>query len=202
MTSPAGPAGRAAPGGRSRASGQDTRRRILQAAEDLFAREGYDNVTVRDIAAAARADPALVIRYFGSKNDLFLAARRPDFNQVLGTTRPLTVSSLTRALVGFILKQGTRVFDVAALGGEDADGHIRHQLEELLVKPVLDEFGLQEEEDRARVEVIAALVVGAGFLRQRIRTPSLSALDAEEMTDLLEPLVAGLLRRGDAPASD
>ena len=56
---------------RSRASGQDTRRRILAAAGELFSARGYEDVTIRDIAAVAAADPALVIRYFTSKNDLF-----------------------------------------------------------------------------------------------------------------------------------
>ena len=64
---------------RSPAAGQETRRRILAAAENLFSERGYEGVTIRDIAAAADADPALVIRYFQSKIDLFLMARRPDF---------------------------------------------------------------------------------------------------------------------------
>ena len=41
---------------RSRASGQDTRRRILAAAGELFSARGYEDVTIRDIAAAADAD--------------------------------------------------------------------------------------------------------------------------------------------------
>ena len=34
-------------------------------------RQGYERTTVRDIAAIAEIDPALVIRYFGSKDELF-----------------------------------------------------------------------------------------------------------------------------------
>ena len=40
----------------------------------LFASDGYERTTVRAVAAAADADPALVIRYFGSKEGLFAAA--------------------------------------------------------------------------------------------------------------------------------
>ena len=50
-----------------------TRNSIAKAAAKLFAEQGYDNTSVRAIATAAGADPALVIRYFGSKEDLFLA---------------------------------------------------------------------------------------------------------------------------------
>src|SRR4051812_7837944 len=51
-----------------------TRSAILDAARRQFAERGYDATTVRDIAAEADIDPALVIRYFGSKDDLFVLA--------------------------------------------------------------------------------------------------------------------------------
>ncbi len=47
-----------------------TRAAILDAAQKLFAQHGHDRTTVRDIAATASIDPALVIRYFGSKDGL------------------------------------------------------------------------------------------------------------------------------------
>jgi AcrR family transcriptional regulator len=48
-----------------------TRERILQAARTLFGEHGYEQVTIRMIAAAADANIALVGRYFGSKAGLF-----------------------------------------------------------------------------------------------------------------------------------
>lgn len=48
-----------------------TRSAILDSARTLFARESYENVGIRDIAAKAGVDAALVARYFGSKEDLF-----------------------------------------------------------------------------------------------------------------------------------
>src|SRR6266496_478319 len=64
-----------------------TRAAILDAAQTLFAQHGHDRTTVRDIAATASIDPALVIRYFGSKDELFVRAaafdlRMPDLNKV------------------------------------------------------------------------------------------------------------------------
>lgn len=49
-------------------------RRIRDAAIALFAQHGYDEVTVRMIAAEARVNVALINRYFGSKVKLFSAA--------------------------------------------------------------------------------------------------------------------------------
>ena len=51
-----------------------TRAAILAAAQKLFAGRGYELTTVRDIAGMAEIDPALVIRYFGSKEELFARA--------------------------------------------------------------------------------------------------------------------------------
>ncbi len=41
---------------------------------ELFAARGFGQAGVRDIAAQAGANPALVVRYFGSKEALFRAA--------------------------------------------------------------------------------------------------------------------------------
>jgi len=51
-----------------------TRDGILAAARASFAELGYDRATIRGIAAKAQVDPALVLHYFGSKEQLFGAA--------------------------------------------------------------------------------------------------------------------------------
>lgn len=52
----------------------DTRERILAAARAAFGEMGFDGATIRSIAARAAVDPALVHHYFGSKQQLFVAA--------------------------------------------------------------------------------------------------------------------------------
>jgi AcrR family transcriptional regulator len=51
-----------------------TRADILAAARRRFATEGFERATLRAIAADVGVDAALVIRYFGSKQDLFATA--------------------------------------------------------------------------------------------------------------------------------
>lgn len=48
-----------------------TRASLLAAATARFAREGYDNVSLREIASDAGVDVSLVSRYFGGKDELF-----------------------------------------------------------------------------------------------------------------------------------
>src|SRR5689334_12168025 len=51
-----------------------TRADILAAARARFGRDGYERTTLRAVAADVGIDPALVIRYFGSKEGLFASA--------------------------------------------------------------------------------------------------------------------------------
>jgi AcrR family transcriptional regulator len=52
----------------------DTRATILDAARASFAERGFAGTTIRGVASAAGVDAALVHHYFGTKDDLFLAA--------------------------------------------------------------------------------------------------------------------------------
>ncbi len=47
--------------------------RILDAAEDLFSRRGFDGVTMREVAIRANVDAALAHYYFANKQGLFTA---------------------------------------------------------------------------------------------------------------------------------
>ena len=51
-----------------------TRDAILSAARERFSEHGYDRVRMRDVAADAGVDVALVTYHFGSKDGLFGAA--------------------------------------------------------------------------------------------------------------------------------
>lgn len=67
MSAPARRSGR-------RSGSPDTRAEILVAARAAFARSGLAGTTVRGVAEAAGVDSALVHHYFGTKQQLYLAA--------------------------------------------------------------------------------------------------------------------------------
>jgi hypothetical protein len=56
----------------------------------------------------------------------------------------------------------------------------------------MDALGLAPA-GRVQIEAIAALVVGAGFMRHRMEAPGLRPLDAGQLTELLTPAVQALL---------
>jgi AcrR family transcriptional regulator len=83
--------GRPTRAGRGRRPGSaDTRLLILVAARGAFADRGFDGATVRDVAARAGVDPALVLHYFGSKQALFVAAMQ----------FPVDLQAMVRRLLG------------------------------------------------------------------------------------------------------
>jgi AcrR family transcriptional regulator len=56
-----------------RVSAEDRRRQILERATELFARQGYQGTTTRQIAQRARVNEAIIFRHFPTKEDLYWA---------------------------------------------------------------------------------------------------------------------------------
>ena len=54
-------------------------RAILDAARELFVREGYDEVSIRKIADRIEYSPAAIYGYFASKDDIFFALAEEGF---------------------------------------------------------------------------------------------------------------------------
>ena len=63
------------------------RRRILDAAKSLFVRKGFDNVSMRGIAAAIEYSPAAIYRYFRNKREILTALREEGFDRIVSLQR-------------------------------------------------------------------------------------------------------------------
>ena len=68
---------------------EGTRRRILAAATDEFARYGLGGARVDRIAARARANKRMLYYYYGSKEALFLAALEESYARIRSAERDL-----------------------------------------------------------------------------------------------------------------
>jgi AcrR family transcriptional regulator len=62
---------------------EEVRKRILDAARELFEAEGYDKVTMRRIAEAIEYSPTTIYLHFEDKDDLVRALCHEDFGRLL-----------------------------------------------------------------------------------------------------------------------
>ena len=89
-----------------------TRARILDAAETLFARQGFEATTIKQIGRVARRNPALIYYHFGSKDELYRAVLQRLVTGMIErggaaldrtTSPPDAIRSLVAAQMEFVL---------------------------------------------------------------------------------------------------
>jgi AcrR family transcriptional regulator len=148
------------PRGRNAAA---TRQAILDSARWCFAHDGYDQVGVRDIAARAGADPALVNRYFGSKEGLFAEAvsTKFDLSELFAGDRAMLGERLARYVVQ--KKAPSNAYDplVALLrssSSEVASGMLRDALVDGFVRPLAARLDGSDAVPRA--ELMGSILLG------------------------------------------
>lgn len=147
-----------------------TETRILAAARRLFARTGYDRVTVRAIAAEAGANPALISRYFGSKQLLFGEVVAEAFRLERLLDGPLP--ELPSRLAEFCLRRGStgdRAL-IEAMNRSSAVPELRaavaQRIDRHFVEPLTALLGGADARERALVTL--ALVNGVGTQRRSL----------------------------------
>jgi AcrR family transcriptional regulator len=167
-----------------------TRAAILDAAQKLFAQHGHGRTTVRDIAAKASIDPALVIRYFGSKDELFVRAaafdlRMPDLSKV---KRSQIGDTLIRRFLelgeGFT---GMTVLLRSAASNDYAASRVR----ELFAAKVLPAFArVGSRADAAeRAGLVASQLLGLALCRYILKIPPVAEMSAEEIVKHIGPTI-------------
>jgi AcrR family transcriptional regulator len=184
-----------------------TRADLLRAARQRFARDGYDRASVRGIAADAGVNVALIYRYFGSKEGLFvealsLAGRFPDL-------REAAAAELPARLLADILDQPDAYggqHPVAALlrssGHEGVAEQMRAHIDSELTCRLA---ALSPREDAAvRADLFVALVLGIGVLRSVIRKQPLAGQRFEQLQPHISRLFHVLFPEagGDKPQHD
>ncbi|MBP6876903.1 MAG: TetR/AcrR family transcriptional regulator [Phenylobacterium sp.] len=155
--------------GPRRRDAEATRAAILKAAKKQFARTGYD-CTLRDIAGEAGADVALVKRYFGGKEALFVEALKDSFqaNEQLDWNRATFAGEMARMLAGSPHADEARTqrfqFLLRAATSPATAPFLNTLVQERLMAPIRNWMGGADAEARARV--LAGVYIG--FLVERL----------------------------------
>lgn len=173
------------------AKSQRTRAAILKAAQELFANQGYERTTVRDVAARAAIDPAMVMRYFGSKEGLF--ARATAFDLELPDLTQVARARIGATLVAHFLEiwEGSRSNGSlisllrAAASSDDAAAAIRTIFGGQVV-PMLARV-VPPAELPMRASLVATQIMGLAVTRYVLKVPPVVALDREQIVRQLGP---------------
>ena len=165
-----------------RTKSERTREAILDAARQLFAQKGYDGTTVRDIAAAANIDAAMVIRYFGGKDTLF--ARAADIDLHLPDIAALPREKIGEALVRHFLSiwEGEASALPIALRSAASNALAAERLREIFASQVAPAIARLAGADAPAVAgLVATQVLGLAFTRYVLKLPPVVALPRERL---------------------
>lgn len=173
---------------------------ILAAASELFAVGGFSQTSVRSVAAAAGVDSALVHHYFGTKDELFLAALALPLDLRVAI-RPVVEGPLEgagermmRVFLGAWEQEPVRLRLLGLLRGSIEpqgarlvqDGFLR-----IVVRPVIDELGA-DQPDR-RTALVAAQILGLIMIRYVLMVEPLASAPVEEVVALYAPILQRFL---------
>jgi AcrR family transcriptional regulator len=172
-----------------------SRRALLDAARAVFDEVGYDRATTREIGERAGVDPALIARYFDSKEGLFIAAiaaGSPGEDEIdLAPPELLRFllerwderghNPISRALASPTLTPGAREQISAVVGDRVTVG----------LAARLRAAGAADAELRA--ELFVALAVGVAMTRANGTLEVLSAAEREDVIAALCPAVDALV---------
>jgi AcrR family transcriptional regulator len=180
----------------------DTRDAILAVARRRFATRGYDATSLRSIAAEAEVDPALLIHYFGTKEELFAAATGlpAGLPERFGALAALPLEDAVRALVGAYLQlvdsDQSRNAILALVRSAVSQERAATMLREFLTAELLPVIGglTAHADARLRASLVAAHLIGIAVLRHVLRVEPLARATPEEIIALAAPAIEQYLR--------
>jgi AcrR family transcriptional regulator len=175
----------------------DTRAEILTAARTEFTERGYDRATIRAIAQRAAVDPALVLHYFGSKEELFAACLDVPLSPatVIRLVFESGADSIGTALVTAILAawdtQGNTNQLVAVLRSATGEGPVHDLVREFAHTSILSALVAQLDTDDAerRAGLIASQLIGLLVGRYLLELEPLVSAPVDELAAQVGPVI-------------
>lgn len=145
-----------------------TRAAILQAARRRFAREGYDQTGLREVAADAGVDAALISRYFGGKEELFaeVLACAPQISEFLDDDKAGFGERMARTLAVEPLSEDkleSFLIMLTSASSPRASDAIQRHSREAFYQPLEAWLGGRNAPVRARI--LSCLMLGATMNR-------------------------------------
>jgi AcrR family transcriptional regulator len=176
-------------------SGAESRERLLAAARSAFAQYGYDKATIRQIAAEARVDPAMVHYFFTTKSKLFATAMELPANPA-----DRVASLLDGGLDGLgsqIIRHFLQVWDdagsfepmCALLRSAPTDNQSAGLLREFIQGEILGQVArvIGTDDAALRAELVGSQLMGIALARYVVRIEPLASASPDTIVAWLGP---------------
>jgi AcrR family transcriptional regulator len=175
-----------------------TRAAILSAARERFARYSYDDVGMRDIAGDVGVDAALVSRYFGSKEDLFITVldQCGDGANLMEGDRATFGDRVAREAIFGNRNDGSLehlLVLLRSIGSAKAIELVRRTAHECFFGPFEDWIGGPDAAVRARLA--AAIIMGMEVSREITGGQTLSPEECERMHARMSAILQDIIDR-------
>lgn len=182
------------PGGRRRGN-SGSREAILDAAKAEFARVGYQAATIRAIARGAAVDPALVHHFFGSKEQVFVAATELPIDPatvvpaILAGDTATAGERLTRMFLSLWENPATRPPLLALIRSAVSTERGAAVLREFITSAVLARIvaGLDQPDPQLRAALCGSQLVGLAWVRYVIGVEPLASADVDVVVAAVAP---------------
>jgi AcrR family transcriptional regulator len=172
-----------------RRSSAETKAVILAAAKERFAESGFERATIRAIAADANIDPSMVMRYFGSKDQLFAAAA--DFDLQIPDLSGVDPADVGARVVDYFMERWERdealvVLLRSSTSNEEAANRMREIFAAQLMPAIA---GLNPVRPERRASLVASQMLGLALCRYVLRLPPIVEMSHEEIVSWLGPTI-------------
>lgn len=169
-----------------------TRADILSAARRRFGTQGFERTTLRAIGADVGVDPALVIRYFGSKQELF--AEAVEFTVDLPDLSGVEPGEIA----GLLLPRFFAVWEdekfLALLRAATTSDVAASTLRDVFARQVAPKLiAVTPDNPLQRVSLMGAFVIGLATTRYVLINRPVAKLSREELTRWAAPVITRLL---------
>jgi AcrR family transcriptional regulator len=173
----------------------ETREDILAAARNQFGERGYDATTIRGIAAEAGVNPALVHHFFGTKDQVFVAALNLPIDPALAIARILdgpretTGERILRLFLTLWREPATRTPFLALVRSVStnaaAAAMLRQFIERVMLARVSEALGVP----KVRLTALVSHVMGLAMMRYIVGVEPLASTGEEELIALVAPVI-------------
>jgi AcrR family transcriptional regulator len=172
-----------------------TREAILDAARRAFAEHGYQHATIRGVADLAGVDPALVHHYFGTKQELFVAAVQLPVNPIerLAAVLAEDPDQAGRRMVETFLSvwdhAATQSPLLALVRSAVGDEHAAAMLREFITEEVLGQIAhrLGGADARLRATLVGSQVIGLAMARYIVKVEPLASAPPSQIVAAVGP---------------